>query len=89
MSLTYTRAFGVACVVLAQSENPFKKEAADRAVEAFSVFDLTDDERDTVLLSVSNLAHPGLLSNSLAVIIEAAVERAYFKRKAKRGTKHG
>jgi len=89
MSLTYTRAFGVACIVLAQSENPFNEGAADRVQEAFGVFDLTDDELNTVMVSVSNLAHPGLLSNSLAVIIEAAVERAYFKRKAKRGTKHG
>lgn len=89
MSLTSTKAFGAACIVLAQVENPHSEEATDRVWEAFGVFGLTDDEVATVISAVCNLAHPGVLATTLAVIIEAAVERAYFKRKLHRGTTHG
>lgn len=89
MSLTSTKAFGAACIVLAQVDNPHSEEAAARVWAAFDVFVLTDAEVVTVITAVCNLVHPGLSANNLAVIIEAAVERAYFKRKAKRGTKHG
>ena len=89
MSLTLTKAFGAACIVLAQVENPHSEEAAARVWEAFDVFVLNDEELATVISAVGNLAHPGLLANNLAVIIEAAVERAYFKRKLNRGTEHG
>lgn len=83
------KAFTAACIVLAQVENPHSEEAADRVLEAFGVFGLTDDEVATVISAVCNLAHPGLLAITLAAIIEAAVERAYFKRKLSRGTEHG
>lgn len=89
MSLTSTKAFGAACIVLAQAENPHSEEATDRALEAFGVFGLTDDEVSTVVEAVGNLAYPGLSTTHLAVIIEVAVDRAYFKRKLNRGTKHG
>ena len=89
MSLTSIKAFGAACIVRAQSENPHSEEAASRVWEAFDVFVLTDAEVETVLSAVGNLAHPGLSATHLAVIIEAAVERAYFKRKLSRGTTHG
>ena len=89
MSLTSTKAFGAACIVLAQVENPHSEEAASRVWEAFDVFVLKDEELATVISAVGNLAHPGLSTTHLAVIIEAAVERAYFKRKLSRGTKHG
>ena len=89
MSLTSIKAFGAACIVRAQVENPHSEEASNRVLEAFGVFGLTDAEVATVVAAVGNLAYPGLSATHLAVIIEAAVERAYFKRKLSRGTKHG
>jgi len=89
MSLTSIKAFGAACIVRAQSESPHSEEATDRVLEAFGVFGLTDAEVSTVVAAVGNLAYPGLSTTHLAVIIEAAVDRAYFKRKLNRGTKRG